>query len=104
MTGRPGRVVLIVLDSVGVGELPDAASYGDAGSNTVGNIARRVPLVLPTLESLGLSRVVDLPGDRREDAPRGAFGRMVSKACASPGRVEWSKARRSIIASMAPGC
>ena len=45
----PTRVVLIVLDSVGIGELPDARTYGDEGSNTVGNIARRVPLRLPGL-------------------------------------------------------
>ena len=50
------RVILIVLDSVGIGELPDAAAYGDEGSNTLGNIARQVPLQLPTLRSLGLDR------------------------------------------------
>jgi len=38
------RVVVIVLDSVGIGELPDAGRYGDEGSNTLGNIARHVPL------------------------------------------------------------
>jgi len=51
------RAIVIVLDSVGVGELPDAASYGDQGSNTVGNIARRVPLELPTLRRLGFDRI-----------------------------------------------
>ena len=54
----PARVILIVLDSVGVGELPDAAAYGDRGSDTLGNISRRVPLKLPTLRSLGLRRRV----------------------------------------------
>src|SRR5438067_9547959 len=48
------------MDSVGIGELPDAAAYGDEGSNTVGNIARRVPLKIPTLRSLGLDRRVTL--------------------------------------------
>ena len=48
------RVILIVLDSVGIGELPDAAAYGDEGSNTLGNIHRRVPLAVPTLRCLGL--------------------------------------------------
>ena len=48
------------MDSVGIGELPDAAAYGDEGSNTVGNIARRVPLKIPTLRSLGLDRLVTL--------------------------------------------
>jgi phosphopentomutase len=54
-----------VLDSVGIGELPDAARYGDQGSNTVGNIARRVPLKLPTLRALGLDRLVNL-GEKRD--------------------------------------
>ena len=46
-----------MLDSAGIGELPDAAAYGDQGSNTLGNIARQVPLALPALRSLGLDRV-----------------------------------------------
>ena len=54
------RVILIVLDSVGIGELPDAGDYGDQGSNTVGNIARQVGLQVPTLRSLGLARLVDI--------------------------------------------
>lgn len=49
-----------MLDSVGVGELPDADQYGDRGSNTLANIARAVPLQVPTLRSLGLSRVVQI--------------------------------------------
>jgi phosphopentomutase len=73
-----------VLDSVGVGELPDADKYGDSGSNTLGNIARAVPLQLPTLRSLGLSRVVSLPDAALPGLdPRGAFGRMAE---ASPGK------------------
>jgi len=70
------RVVVIVLDSVGIGELPDAARYGDQGSNTLGNIAREVPLRLPTLRALGLSRVAEIgkaPGDYTRV---GAYGRM----------------------------
>jgi phosphopentomutase len=75
------RVILIVLDSVGIGALPDAAAYGDEGSNTLGNIARQVPLTLPALRSLGLDRVVDLgPASGR---PRGAYGRMAE---VSPGK------------------
>jgi phosphopentomutase len=53
-------VVLIVLDGVGCGELPDAAAYGDQGSNTLGHIAARVPLRVPHLRALGLDRVVDI--------------------------------------------
>jgi phosphopentomutase len=75
------RVVLIVMDSVGAGELPDAAIYGDEGSDTLGNIARAVGLQVPTLRSLGLREVAAIGGDRV--APRGAFGRMAE---ASPGK------------------
>ncbi len=69
------RAIVIVMDSVGVGELPDAASYGDQGSNTVGNIARRVPLRVPTLRSLGFGRVADI-GGAPAAAPLAATGRM----------------------------
>src|SRR5436853_774911 len=76
MTPPISRVIVLVLDSVGIGELPDAAQYGDQGSNTVGNIARRVGLELPTLRRLGLERVADLGGSRRHDPPAAAVGRM----------------------------
>jgi phosphopentomutase len=77
------RVIVIVLDSVGVGELPDAAEYGDQGSSTLGNIARRVRLDIPALRSLGLSRIVDLPGAPPVAAPSAAYGRMAER---SPGK------------------
>ena len=68
---------MIVLDGVGIGELPDAAVYGDQGSNTLGNIARRVPLKLPTLRRLGLGRVVALGGADPDDrGSAAAVGRM----------------------------
>jgi phosphopentomutase len=69
------RVIVIVLDSVGIGELPDAAVYGDEGSNTLGNIARQIPLNIPALRSLGLGQLVPL-GGAADARPRGAFGRM----------------------------
>jgi len=69
------RVILIVLDSVGVGALPDAAAYGDEGSDTLGHIARQIPLQIPALRSLGLDRVATLPGAAPGPA-RGAYGRM----------------------------
>ena len=75
----PQRVILIVLDSAGCGELPDAAVYGDQGSNTLANIAKAVPLRVPTLRSLGLDRIVDI-GDRSADPPRGAYGRMAERS------------------------
>jgi phosphopentomutase len=82
---RPERAILIVLDSVGIGELPDAHLYGDEGSNTLGNIAKAVPLALPALARLGLGRLVAIgnPGSEVDGAPLGAFGRMAE---ASPGK------------------
>ena len=77
------RVILIVLDSVGIGELPDAAIYGDEGSNTLGNIGRSVRLKIPTLAALGLARVVALPEVPAPAAPLAAFGRMAER---SPGK------------------
>jgi phosphopentomutase len=82
-TQRPERVFLTVLDSVGVGELPDADAYGDRGSDTLGNIARVVPLRLPALRSLGLSRVARIGGMAPVETPLGAFGRMEER---SPGK------------------
>ncbi len=72
------RVLVIVLDSVGIGALPDAESYGDAGSDTLGHVAARVPLALPHLRSIGLGRVADLggDGDAKDAPPLGATGRM----------------------------
>jgi phosphopentomutase len=77
------RVVWIVLDSVGIGELPDAAEYGDAGSDTLGNIARQRPLHLPNLAALGLGNIRSLTGIAPASAPRAAWGRC---ALASPGK------------------
>jgi phosphopentomutase len=54
------RAIVIVLDSVGIGALPDAAAYGDEGSDTLGHIASAVPLAIPTLRRLGLGRVAAL--------------------------------------------
>src|SRR5215470_10262275 len=70
------RAIVIVMDSVGIGELPDADAYGDCGSNTLGNIARRVPLRVPTLRSLGLDRLVALGGTPPDGEARAAIGRM----------------------------
>jgi phosphopentomutase len=75
---RPSRVILIVMDSVGIGELPDAAAYGDQGSNTLRNIALQVPLRVPTLRSLGLSKLVDIGHDAAH--ARGAYGRMAERS------------------------
>jgi len=79
------RAIVIVLDSVGIGELPDAASYGDQGSDTLGNIARQRQLRLPTLVSLGLDRLVPEIAPRAPVAHpgagcRGAYGRMAESS------------------------
>ena len=74
------RAVVLVLDSVGIGELPDARAYGDEGSNTLGNVARQVALGIPTLAALGLARTVVLPGVPVPAAPLAAFGRMAERS------------------------
>ena len=77
------RIIWIVLDSVGIGEMPDAAAYGDQGSDTLGNLARARPLHLPHLCDLGLANIKPLNGLAPSFAPRGCFGRA---ALASPGK------------------
>ncbi len=81
------RVILIVMDSVGIGELPDASEYGDAGASTLNHIAERVPtLSLPNLCRLGLSLIkgVSIPDGniRNNNIVRGAYGRAAElSAC-----------------------
>jgi phosphopentomutase len=71
------RAIVIVLDGVGVGAAPDAAAYGDEGSDTLGNLARAVGgLDLPNLERLGLGRVAQLEGVDGSAPSTGAWGRM----------------------------
>src|SRR3982750_1894590 len=69
-----GRVIWIVLDSVGIGEMPDAAQYGDAGSDTLGNIARIRGLNVPNLARLGLGHIKPLTGIALSDTPA-AYGK-----------------------------
>jgi phosphopentomutase len=80
---RFSRVVWIVLDSVGIGALPDAAEYGDEGSDTLGNIARLRPLHLPHLVSLGLANIKPLANLEPASEPQACYGRC---ALASPGK------------------
>ncbi len=75
------RVFLIILDACGVGELPDAADYGDVGSNTLGNTARVVGgLDCPHLESLGLGKVTKIAGLSTAQPARGAYGKMAERS------------------------
>ncbi len=77
------RVIWIVLDSVGIGEMPDAAAYGDVGSNTLGNIARLRPLHLPNFAALGLGNIAPVSGVGPVEAPTAAYGKC---SLASPGK------------------
>ncbi|MDB4912867.1 MAG: phosphopentomutase [Gemmatimonadetes bacterium] len=75
------RAIILVLDGVGVGEAPDAASYGDVGSNTLGNLARmRGGLDLPNLQMLGLGNIIPVEGVPKVDAPEAAWGVMTPKS------------------------
>lgn len=78
------RVVIIVFDSAGIGALPDAAAYGDVGSNTIVHTAEAVGgLHLPALERLGLGRIAPIRGVAAVPDPSGAFGKLVE---CSPGK------------------
>jgi phosphopentomutase len=71
------RAVILVLDGVGIGEAPDAAAYGDVGSDTLGNISRAVTgMSLPNLQRAGLGNIAPLEGVPRAGAPTGAWGMM----------------------------
>jgi phosphopentomutase len=69
------RVIWIVLDSVGIGELPDAADYGDVGRSTLGHIAESRPLDIPNLVKLGLANIAPLKNLAPCSAPIGNFGK-----------------------------
>jgi phosphopentomutase len=75
------RACVIVLDAVGAGALPDAADYGDEGSNTLGNVARAVGgLDLPALEALGLGNVEPLEGCPPQPGAPAIAGRLVERS------------------------
>lgn len=77
------RVIWIVLDSVGIGPLPDAAEYGDVGRNTLGHIAESRPLQIPTLVQMGLSNIAPLKHLTPPANPAAAFGKGATH---SPGK------------------
>jgi phosphopentomutase len=71
------RAIVIVLDSVGIGEQPDAAEFGDVGSHTLGNIRKvRGKLDLPNLTALGLAAIENSRLDSLQLTPTGAYGRL----------------------------
>lgn len=76
------RAILIILDGCGAGELPDAADFGDRGSNTLGNLSRAVPggLVLPNLQALGLGNVIDIRGLPPDPSSQGCWGKLTERS------------------------
>ena len=77
------RIIWIVLDSVGIGELPDAAEYEDTGRNTLGHIAKSRPLALPNLVRLGLANIAPLDHLAPPASPEGCYGKGATH---SPGK------------------
>lgn len=82
-SARFERVIWIVLDSVGIGELPDAADYGDVGRDTLGHIARSRPLRVPNLVRLGIANIKPLAHLTPPAKPAGNFGKGATR---SPGK------------------
>lgn len=71
------RIIVVVMDSVGIGSLPDAAEYGDAGADTLGSIARsQGGLFLPSLDRMGLGNIAPLEGVPATDKPIAWYGKM----------------------------
>jgi phosphopentomutase len=78
------RAFVLILDGVGIGALPDAADYGDEGSNTLANLAKSCGgLKLPVLEKMGLGNIDDIRGVERVAKPTACFGKMAEQ---SPGK------------------
>jgi phosphopentomutase len=77
MEKKVKRLILVVIDSVGCGDAPDAGEYGDEGSNTLGNTARAVGgLHLPNMGKLGLGHLADIEGVPPIELASGAYGRL----------------------------
>lgn len=75
------RIIVIVLDSVGMGELPDAEKYGDQGSNTLGHIALAVKdFALPNMQKLGLGNIEGAVGFKAASEPMGCYGKMTERS------------------------
>src|SRR6202158_5008604 len=74
------RVTLIVLDGAGIGAMPDAPEWGDAGSDTLGHICESRAVRLPNLQGLGLGNIRPLAGVAKIEKPRGCFGKCALKS------------------------
>ena len=73
------RFIIVVMDSVGCGELPDAAAYNSVGANTLGNISASRPLDLPHMQELGLGNIIDINGVAQTASPLAAWGKMAER-------------------------
>jgi phosphopentomutase len=80
MTKPFNRIVLMVLDSAGIGEMPDAAAWGDAGADTLGNILKSRKVDLPNLQKLGLGNIRPLSGLPAAADPAGSFGKCTLRS------------------------
>ncbi|HEX2639615.1 MAG TPA: phosphopentomutase, partial [Pyrinomonadaceae bacterium] len=80
MSNKFDRICLIVLDSAGIGEMPDAADWGDAGADTFGNILKTKQVDLPNLQKLGLGNIRPLDGVPPIDEPNGSYGKCALKS------------------------
>src|SRR2546421_12549439 len=74
------RICLVVLDSAGIGAMPDAADWGDAGSDTFGHILESRKVRLPNLRSLGLGNIRPLAGMPAIERPIGCYGKCALKS------------------------
>ena len=74
------RICLLVLDSAGIGEMPDAAEWGDAGADTIGNILKTRKVELSNLQSLGLGNIRPLENCSAVDSPIGSYGKCTLKS------------------------
>lgn len=78
---KVNRVILVVMDSVGIGYLPDAYMYGDEGSNTLGHIAEKIPsLFIPNLIDMGLGNIDPNNALQKVESPKAAFGKAMEKS------------------------
>ena len=83
MKREPGRIFLIVMDSFGMGEMPDAEAYGDRGSNTLRSVALSTSFRVPVLTKMGLLNiegVVPELASRAAKTPMAAFARLAEKS------------------------
>ena len=80
MATKFNRICLMVLDSAGIGEMPDAAAWGDAGADTLGHILESRTVALPNLRAMGLGNITPLKGLAAVEHPTGSFGKCTLKS------------------------